>query len=78
MFLGNYDDNNKDAKMKGRSNAPKGVEHKKAKLTQKQAELAKFLRARGWKYVVLEKIFGLHANNISRICKGKAYIPRGA
>ena len=37
-YIVEFNDNNKDCGKKGRSKAPKGAEHKKAKLTQKQAE----------------------------------------
>ena len=73
MFLGNYDDNNKDAKSKGRSNAPKGAKHKLAKLTQDQADQARLFHGHGWSYVEIGKMFNIHANNISRICKGLGY-----
>jgi hypothetical protein len=74
LFLGNYDDNNKDAKAKGRSNSCKGAQHKKAKLTQDQAEQARLFCGHGWSYVEVGKMFGIHANNISKICKYKSYI----
>jgi hypothetical protein len=77
MTLGNYDDNNKDAKSKGRSNACKGENHAKAKLTQKQAEQARLFRGHGWSFVEIGKIFGIHANNISRICKYRGYLGSG-
>ena len=74
MKLGNYDDNNKDAKAKGRSKAPQGSNHKKAKLTQEQADQVRILSGCGWSYTELGKMFGLHPNNISRISKYKGYL----
>jgi hypothetical protein len=73
MSLGNYDDNNKDAKAKGRSNAPKGSNHKLAKLTEDQADQARFFHGHGWSYAEIGRMFGIHGNNISRICKYKGY-----
>ena len=73
MFLGNYDDNNKDAKKKCRTNAPKGSKHKLAKLSQEQAEQARLFHGHSWTYVEIGKMFNIHANNISRICRGFAY-----
>jgi len=77
MTLGNYDDNNKDAKSKGRSNARRGSDHKNSKLTQEQAEQARFFRGHGWSFVEIGKMFGIHANNISRICKYRGYVTKG-
>ena len=74
LFLGNYDDNNKDAKLKSRSNAPKGSNHKKAKLTQDQANQARLFHGHGWTYTEIGKMFNIHPNNISRICKYKSYL----
>jgi len=73
LFLGNYDDNNKDAKTKGRSFAPFGSNHKKAKLSQDQANQARLFHGHGWSYVEIGKMFNIHANNISRICKYRGY-----
>ena len=78
MFLGNYNDNNKDAASKGRSKAPQGAFHKLSKLTQEQAEQARFFRGHGWSFVEIGKMFGIHANNISRICKYRGYVSKGA
>lgn len=78
MMLGNYDDNNKDAKAKGRSNARRGEHHKSAKLSQEQAEQARLFRGHGWSFVEIGKMFGIHANNISRICKYRGYVTKGA
>lgn len=78
MTLGNYDDNNKDAKAKGRSNTRRGADHRSAKLTQDQAEQARFFRGHGWSFVEIGKMFGIHANNISRICKYRGYVQKGA
>lgn len=77
LFLGNYDDNNKDAKAKGRSNSPKGSDHKKAKLTQEQAEQARLFNGHGWTYTEIGKMFNIHANNISKVCKYRSYVERG-
>ena len=77
MFLGNYADNNKDAAAKGRSNAPRGAEHKKSKLTQEQAEMIRKIYVSGMTYVDLGNMFGIHANNVSRIVRNKAYLARG-
>lgn len=77
MTLGNYDDNNKDAKAKGRSNARRGADHKSAKLSQEQAEQARIFRGHGWSFVEIGKMFGIHANNISRICKYRGYVTKG-
>jgi len=74
LFLGNYDDNNKDAKAKGRSNSRKGANHSKAKLTQDQAEQARLFHGHGWTFTEIGKMFGIHANNISRICKYRGYV----
>lgn len=74
MFLGNYDDNNKDAKAKGRSRAPKGAEHKFAKLTQEQADQIREIYKTGMSFVDLAKMFNIHANNISRVVKYRAYV----
>ena len=73
LFLGNYDDNNKDAKLKGRSKAPQGANHKKAKLTQEQAEQARLFHGHGWSFTEIGKMFGINGNNISRICKYRGY-----
>ena len=73
MKLGNYDDNNKDAKSKGRSKAPKGANHVKAKLTQEQAEQVRLISKTGITYVELGKMFNIHANNISRIVRMRGY-----
>lgn len=77
MMLGNYDDNNKDAKNKGRSSAPKGAHHKKAKLTFEQANKVRELNKKGLSYVEISKFFGIHANNISRICRNIGYVNNG-
>lgn len=77
MSLGNYADNNRDAAIKGRSNAPKGAQHKKAKLTQEQADMIRKIYVPGVTYVDLANMFGLHANNVSRIVRNKAYVARG-
>ena len=74
MVLGNYDDNNKDAKAKGRSNAPKGASHKLAKLTQQQANQVREIHKTGLSYVDIGKMFNLHANNVSRIVKFRGYV----
>jgi hypothetical protein len=73
MELGNYNDNNKDAANKGRSNAPKGANHAKAKLTQEQAEQVRLIHKTGLTYVAIGKMFNIHANNISRIVKMRGY-----
>ena len=73
MELGNYNDNNKDAANKGRSNAPKGANHAKAKLTQEQAEQVRSIHKTGLTYVEIGKMFNIHANNISRIVKMRGY-----
>jgi hypothetical protein len=78
MVLGNYNDNNKDAKAKGRSNAPKGASHKLAKLTQEQANQVREIYKTGLSFVDIGKMFNLHANNISRIVKLRAYVEAGA
>jgi hypothetical protein len=74
MELGNYNDNNKDAAKKGRSKAPRGAEHKKAKLTQEQAEQVRLIHKTGLTFVQIGKMFNIHANNISRIVKFRAYV----
>lgn len=74
MFLGNYDDNNKDAKSKGRSNAPKGANHKSAKLTQEQANKIREIHKTGLSFIAIGKMFNVHANNVSRVVRGKSYI----
>ena len=74
LFLGNYNDNNKDAKTKGRSIAPKGANHKKAKLSQDQANQARLFHGHGWSYTEIGNMFNIHANNISRICKYRSYV----
>jgi len=73
MMLGNYDDNNKDAAAKGRSKAPKGAEHKLAKLTQDQARKVREIHKTGLTFVQIGKMFNIHANNISRIVKMRGY-----
>jgi hypothetical protein len=73
MVLGNYDDNNKDAKNKGRSNAPRGANHKLAKLTQDQANQVREIYKTGLTYVEIGKMFNIHANNISRIVRFRGY-----
>jgi hypothetical protein len=73
MVLGNYDDNNKDAKNKGRSNAPKGANHKLAKLTQDQANQVREIYKTALTYVEIGKMFNIHANNISRIVRFRGY-----
>jgi hypothetical protein len=78
MVLGNYNDNNKDVKAKGRSNAPKGASHKLAKLTQEQANQVREIYKTGLSFVDIGKMFNLHANNISRIVKLRAYVEAGA
>jgi len=77
MFLGNYDDNNKDAKLKGRSNAPKGSKHKLAKLTQEQADKIRQIHKSGLSYIEIGKMFNVHANNVSRIVRGMSYTESG-
>ena len=77
MFLGNYDDNNKDAKAKGRSNAPKGANHKKAKLTQEQADMIRKIYVPDLTFVEIGKMFNIHANNVSRIVRNKTYLASG-
>ena len=77
MVLGNYDDNNKDAKNKGRSCAPKGEKHKLAKLTQNQANQIRQIHKTGLTFVELGKMFNIHANNISRIVKFRSYAESG-
>ena len=74
MELGNYADNNKDAALKGRSRAPRGAEHKKAKLTQDQAEQVRSMHKTGLSFVDLGKMFNIHANNISRIVRLRGYV----
>lgn len=74
MFLGNYDDNNKDAKRKGRSRAPRGPEHKLAKLTQEQARQIREIHKTGLSYVDIGKMFNIHANSVSRIVKNRGYV----
>ena len=64
---------NKDAKLKGRSKAPQGANHKKAKLTQEQAEQARLFHGHGWSFTEIGKMFGINGNNISRICKYRGY-----
>jgi hypothetical protein len=78
LFLGNYDDNNKDAKQKNRSRAPRGSKHKKAKLTFEQANEVRKLAKNGMTYVQISKQFGLHANNVSRIARNLGYVEQGA
>ena len=60
-------------KTKGRSFAPFGSNHKKAKLSQDQANQARLFHGHGWSYVEIGKMFNIHANNISRICKYRGY-----
>ena len=74
MTLVNYDDNNKDAKNKGRSKAVYGANHKNAKLTQEQANKVRDLHSIGINYSQLGIFFGINANNISRICRNISYI----
>lgn len=76
MTLGNYDDNNKDAANKGRSNACRGANHKRAKLTQEQADKIREIAKTGLTYVDISKMFNIHANNVSRIVRMKAYVER--
>ena len=73
MTLGNYNDNNKDAKNKGRSKSSKGAKHPLAKLTQEQAEQVRLIYKTGLTFVEIGKMFNIHANNISRIVKFRAY-----
>lgn len=78
MDLGNYADNNKDAAQKGRSRAPRGAEHKNAKLTKEQAEQVRQIHKTGLTFVEIGKMFNIHANNISRIVKFRGYVESGA
>ena len=73
MTLGNYNDNNKDAKNKGRSKTVYGANHKNAKLTQEQANKVRQLHGIGINYSQLGIFFGISANNISRICRNIGY-----
>lgn len=74
MELGNYNDNNKDCAKKGRAKAPRGAEHKNAKLTQEQAEEVRAIYKTGLTFVEIGKMFNIHANNISRIVKYRGYV----
>ena len=48
MDLGSYADNNKDAALKGRSRAPRGSQHAKAKLTKEEDRILKSFESDDW------------------------------
>ena len=78
MTLGNYADNIQDAKQKGRTRTVRGAAHKKAKLTAEQAQAIRAMHNSNTTYVELGKMFNIHANNVSRIVRNKAYLEQRA
>ena len=73
LFLGNYDDNNKDAMQKGRANAARGECHPKSKLSNKTAQAVRVLLAYGHSIRELQTKLGVTENVIRRIKAGRGY-----
>lgn len=74
FFLGNYEDNQKDAYSKNRKVQPKGEAHTNAKLTNKQAAKIRQLYDVGMTQAVLAKQFGVSQRSISLIIRKETYI----
>jgi len=75
LFLGNYDDNNKDAKRKGRAKGagPKGVAHKLAKLTMEQAREIRWISSLGVSNERIRKDYGISNEAVRRVVNGASY-----
>lgn len=70
LFLGTNADNVKDMMMKGRDNAPKGVDCAKAKLTRKQVRV---IRSSDKTHRALGVEYDISHNAIGRIKRGESY-----
>lgn len=72
LFLGNQDDNMKDAAGKGR--VRKGEEHHNAKLTSdKVLKIVSLRRDKGATYKELSERFGVDYSHVWNICNGNAW-----
>lgn len=73
LFLGTQADNMRDCKAKGRTNAPRGVDHPRAKLTEADVVEMRSLRASGSTLASLAARFGVPVSAVSNTCTGKTW-----
>jgi len=73
LFLGNYADNMKDAKKKGRTRAPQGDQHPKAALTNSQAAEARRLLSLGLSRRHVREVFNVSERIMDRIARNQSY-----
>lgn len=73
ILVGTTWDNVQDAKLRGRLNAPKGIEHHKAVLTEADVLQMRALAKDGWSLTQLKGLYGLTFNSISAAVKGQSW-----
>jgi hypothetical protein len=74
FFLGNYEDNQKDAYSKNRKVQPKGVQHINAKLTTPQVKAIRRAYVGGNTQMQLAKEYGVSQRTISLIVRQESYV----
>jgi hypothetical protein len=74
FFLGNYEDNQKDAYSKNRKVQPKGVQHTNAKLTTPQVKAIRRAYVGGNTQMQLAKEYGVSQRTISLIVRQESYV----
>lgn len=77
LFVGSYDDNNKDAKRKGRSSAAKGQDHPAAKLSNIQAVQLRRLFESGHSCKSLQGRFSISETAVYKVVKHLTYAQAG-
>lgn len=73
MELGSQEDNNKDAKIKGRSRGLKGEKHNLAKLTNDQVDHARFFFGHGWSVNEIADMYSVSRSVMSKAISYKTY-----
>lgn len=77
LFLGNYDDNNKDAAAKGRTSknhGVKGIKNYGSKLTEKDVSEIRWIVSKGISDSSINKKYGVCAETIRKIRLSKSYL----
>lgn len=77
LFLGTYQDNNRDCADKGRHGGPFGVAHPNTKLTERKVQIIRALFKRGTRQVDLANLFNVDRPVISRIVNNKTWVHVG-
>jgi DNA-directed RNA polymerase specialized sigma24 family protein len=74
MELGSQEDNNKDAKSKGRSKGLKNEDHNLAVLTNEQARQIRLFHGHGWSRKEIAEMFGVTTTVANRVISYKTYV----